>query len=94
LNKQFLIQATNIGEAERQISELVKDGKNFEQNQGNIDKELVQTQQTIKDLEARVPASIHGDLQARINNLEHRFALSIPTNLLEVRQAFDDAQVQ
>src|ERR1700690_2944319 len=59
-----------------------------------MDKELALTQQRVKDLEARVPACTHEDLQTKVTELEQRLANTMPTDTEELRQELEDAQEQ
>jgi flagellar biosynthesis chaperone FliJ len=73
---------------------LLTEGKYLEQHMENTDKELSLSQQMVKDLEARMHACIHGNLQTRHTELKQRLASRMPTNLDEVRQELKDTQEQ
>ena len=94
LNEQIATQATTIAETRDRNSALIKKGRDLVENKTNTDKELALTQQRVKDLEARVPACTHEDLQTKVTELEQRLANRVPTDTEALRQDLEDAQEQ
>jgi molecular chaperone DnaK (HSP70) len=72
----------------------MKEGRDLVENKTNSDKELVLTQQRVKDLEERAPTCTHRDLQTKITELEQRLTSRIPTDPEQVRWEPEDRQEQ
>jgi regulator of replication initiation timing len=70
LNEQVITQVTTIGDVRERNSAFMKEERDLVKNKTHLDKELALTQQRVKDLEERVPACTHGDLQTNITELE------------------------
>jgi chromosome segregation ATPase len=94
LNALVTTKATTIAEIRERNSALMKEGRHLVKNKTNSDKELALTQQRVKDLEERMPACTHRDLQTNITELKQQLTSSMSTDLEEIRQELEEVQEQ
>jgi hypothetical protein len=82
----LLNEQQSVKYAEAQLSELLAEGNKVIEERNNLKRELLLSQQKLRTMEERVPVCTHGDLQAKIADLEQRLENRAPEEPENLRQ--------
>jgi chromosome segregation ATPase len=91
---ELLQEQQSVKNAKARISELLAEGNKVIEERNNLKQELLLTQQKLKTTEERVPVCTHGDLQAKITDLEQRLENRAPEGTENLRRELEETEEQ